>query len=212
MSEADGRFVLNEDYNIPVLDEDTNWTHADWDYVLHTNWAARVLARTRPQRHVDIGSYSYFATLCSTFVPNFEFYDVRPLGVEVPGLKMDFANLFGLPFSDNSVPSLSCLHVIEHIGLARYGDRLDAKGDIRAAQELIRVLAPGGRLLIVVPMNLTPRVNFNAHRIYAPPYVADLFKPLALDWMTVLSSGRITSTDGEIPQGDFTGCFELTKL
>ena len=38
--------------------------------------------------------------------------------------------------ADNSVDSLSCMHVIEHIGLGRYGDPINAKGDELAAGEL----------------------------------------------------------------------------
>ncbi len=46
----------------------------------------------------------------------------------------------------------SCMHTIEHIGLGRYGDPLDAVGDQTALSELQRVVAPGGSLLIVVPV------------------------------------------------------------
>lgn len=213
MCEADGRFSPNVDQVVAVLTEDKGKTeiYADWDYYLHTNWAARVLAKEKPKRHVDFGSFVYFSSICSAFIPKFEFYDARPTGYAIPGLTDGPTDLTALAFPDGSIESISCLHVIEHIGLGRYGDKLDAKGDVRAAKELMRVLAPGGSLLFVAPMNLVPRVNFNAHRIYAPPHVADLFGPLILDRLTVLSSGRITSTDGDIPQGDFTGCFEFSK-
>ena len=43
------------------------------------------------------------------------------------------------PFGDRSVPSLSCLHVVEHVGLGRYGDPLDPQGSIKAMRELQRV-------------------------------------------------------------------------
>ncbi len=43
-----------------------------------------------------------------------------------------------------SVESLSCKHVIEHIGLGRYGDVLDPGGDLKAISELKRALAVGG--------------------------------------------------------------------
>jgi hypothetical protein len=35
------------------------------------------------------------------------------------------------------------MHVVEHVGLGRYGDALDPKGDARACAELARVLAQG---------------------------------------------------------------------
>ena len=197
---------------IPVLDEDTNWTHADWDYVLHTNWAARYLAKVKPLRHVDIGSYSYFSTLCSAFVPRFEFYDVRPLGFDIPGLKCDSANLTDLHFENDSIKSLSCLHVLEHIGLGRYGDKLDAEGHIKAAKELARVLAPNGQLLIVLPMNEKPRINFNAHRILNFKQATELFAGLHLCEFTVLHQGKIIEQPEHLERlEDFTGLFLWTK-
>jgi hypothetical protein len=57
------------------------------------------------------------------------------------------------------------MHVIEHIGLGRYGEALDPDGDLKAIRELVRVLAAGGNLLVVVPVG-RPRIQFNAHRIY----------------------------------------------
>jgi hypothetical protein len=71
------------------------------------------------------------------------------------------------------------MHVVEHVGLGRYGDELDPDGDLRATSELARVLAPGGSLLLVVPVG-RPRVQFNAHRIYAFDQVRDAFAGLDL--------------------------------
>ena len=85
-----------------------------------------------------------------------------------------------LPFEDNSIESLSCMHVIEHIGLGRYGDPLDPQGDLKAISELKRVLKPGGQLLFVVPVGSTAKIIFNAHRIYQYQQVAEYFKNLSL--------------------------------
>ena len=72
------------------------------------------------------------------------------------------------------------MHVIEHIGLGRYGDKLDVNGDKRSAEELIRVLSKKGQLLIVVPIAEIPYIRFNAHRIYDKAYILKMFKPLKL--------------------------------
>ena len=58
------------------------------------------------------------------------------------------------------------MHVVEHIGLGRYGDPVDYDGDLKAIAELQRVLAPGGNLFFVVPVG-QPRIMFNAHRVYS---------------------------------------------
>jgi SAM-dependent methyltransferase len=104
-------------------------------------------------------------------------YDYRPPKIRLSGLEVGQADLLHLPFAENSISSLSCLHVLEHIGLGRYGDQIDAEGDRAAARELARVLSPTGKLLIVVPVG-RPRVNFNAHRVYAYEEVHELFAGL----------------------------------
>jgi SAM-dependent methyltransferase len=125
---------------------------------VHTGWAARVLAETKPKEHVDFGSYVYFASIASALVPRFRFYDIRPEYIPLPGLETGAADLTSLPFPDNSLESISCLHVLEHVGLGRYGDHINAIGDLHAANQLKRVLKPGGRLLMVLPMNQNPFV------------------------------------------------------
>jgi SAM-dependent methyltransferase len=66
------------------------------------------------------------------------------------------------------------MHVIEHIGLGRYGDPLDPNGDLKGIAELKRVLKPGGNLIFVTPVG-RPRIQFNAHRIYSYEQIAEYF-------------------------------------
>lgn len=162
----------------PCLDDRTRSTNYPVDYVYHTAWGARVLAATRPAQHVDISSFLYFGTVVSAFVP-VEFYDFRPAEIVLDGYRAGKADLMRLPFADESIKSLSCMHVVEHVGLGRYGDPLDPEGDQKAVRELIRVLAPSGDLLLVVPMGRA-RIEFNAHRIYSSAMAAALWSDLRL--------------------------------
>jgi len=77
------------------------------------------------------------------------------------------------------------MHVVEHVGLGRYGDPLDPEGDLKAMAELRRVLEPGGNLLFVVPVG-QPRVMFNAHRIYAYEQVMEAFGDLLLQEFSLI--------------------------
>ncbi len=172
------RFDIDWEDRYPCLTDRTPKTGFDRHYVYHCGWAARAVSETRPEYHVDISSQLYFSTLVSAFVP-VRFYDYRPAEIELKGLTSESADLCALPFEDRSIASLSCMHVVEHVGLGRYGDPLDPEGDLKAISELKRVLAPGGSLLFVVPIG-KPRIMFNAHRIYSYGQVRDYFSELEL--------------------------------
>ena len=92
---------------------------------------------------------------------------------------LEAGNILELKIADASVASLSCLHVIEHIGLGRYGDPIDPEGSRRAAAQLARILAPHGRLYVSAPVG-RERICFNAHRVFAPETVVAMFAPLRL--------------------------------
>jgi SAM-dependent methyltransferase len=169
--------ILWED-RLPCLDDNTGSTAFDRHYVYHLAWAARTLAQTKPDFHVDISSSLYFCSMLSAFIP-VKLYDYRPADLQLTNLSSEAADLLALPFEDESIDSLSCMHVVEHVGLGRYGDPLDPNGDLKAIAELTRVLARGGTLLFVVPIG-APRVVFNAHRIYAYDQVTSYFPELEL--------------------------------
>jgi SAM-dependent methyltransferase len=187
----------------------------DRHYVYHTSWAARILAHMRPEEHVDISSSLYFVGLVSAFVP-MRHYDYRPADLRLNNLRTGFINLLNLPFEDNSILSLSCMHVVEHVGLGRYGDPLDANGDLKAMAQLTRVLSPGGHLLFVAPVG-RPRVCFNAHRIYSYDQVCKGFAGLKLQQFRLVpdnpkDGGLIEAAPDAVDTQSYAcGCFLFCK-
>jgi SAM-dependent methyltransferase len=156
-------------------------------------WAARTLANAGVRYHVDVGSRIdgfiahtlIFAQVC--------YVDLRPFSQEVAGLEFRRGSITDLPFPSNSIDSLSSLHVIEHIGLGRYGDPVDPDGHLRAAAELSRVLSPGGRLLLGTPVG-RERLCFDAHRVFSPRTVLAMFPDLELaDFALVNDEGVLIS-------------------
>jgi len=149
----------------PCLGDWTDHTPFDAHYFYQAAWVSRSLARKMPKKHTDIGSDVKLIGVISAFIP-VEFIDYRPLKVELSGLECKGGDILSLSFPDDSIESISCLHVVEHIGLGRYGDALDADGSKKALKELERVLMPGGRLYLSMPVG-RERVCFNAHRVYS---------------------------------------------
>jgi hypothetical protein len=216
---AEPRFLFTKEDYYPCLNDNTANTDFDRHYIYHPAWAARVVKNINPDFHVDISSTLHFATILSAFVP-VQFFDYRPAKLRLENLTSEKANLMSLPFPSDSIYSLSCMHTIEHIGLGRYGDKIDYDGDLKAAAELSRVLAPGGNLLFVTPVGATARIQFNAHRIYTKQSVIDMFaahglklKEFSLIPEFEADGGCIKDPDEELiaRQRYACGCFWFTK-
>ena len=162
----------------PCLFDRTATTPFDAHYFYQDIWAFKAILASGMPNHVDVGSRAIFVGML-TAITKVTFIDIRPLIANLENFDSKPGSILVLPFSDNSVPSLSCLHVAEHIGLGRYGDPLDPQGTKKATRELARVLAPTGNLYFSVPVG-KPRVCFNAHRIHSPQQILDCFHELKL--------------------------------
>src|SRR3989339_775180 len=116
-------------------------------YFFQDLWAASILYKRNVAQHVDVGSrtdgfVAHLLPFCHV-----TYVDLRKIESNIPNLIIRQGSLLDLPFEDASIESLSCLHVIEHVVLGRYGDGVDPEGYLKAARELSRVLTPGGVLL-----------------------------------------------------------------
>ena len=204
----------------PCLNDRQSSTGIDTHYFHQAIWAFRLIKDSAPARHVDIASDVNFVGLLTT-ISNVLFVDFRPLFLTIPNYQGIGATITSLPFRDNTIESLSCLHVIEHVGLGRYGDPLDPKGAEAACCEISRVLAPGGHAYISVPIGRS-RVSFNGLRVFSPQEVKRLFSPLHLvkvamvdvpggfSQMQDVLSMDIRETQGGLDFG--LGMFHFTKI
>lgn len=177
----------------PILHDKTDFTPFDAHYFYQQLWVFENVLKNRPPHHVDVGSSYEMGGYLSKIVKT-TFVDLRPIKADLKNLKIVRGDALNLPFRDGSLPSLSCLHVAEHIGLGRYGDPIDPKGSIKACQELTRVLAKGGKLYFSVPIGKN-RVCFNAHRIFDPCLIVEeYFLNLRLAAFSVVDdSGKFIS-------------------
>lgn len=216
------RYKRNNDQRLPMafseiypcLKDKIATTPFDRHYTYHPAWAARVLATTRPEYHVDISSILYFGTMLSAFIP-VRFYDYRPAELSLNDYESGFADLKKLSFETGSVPSISCMHTIEHIGLGRYGDELDPQGDLKAIAELQRVIKKGGDILFVTPIG-QPKIQFNGQRVYAYEQIIDYFSGCELvEFSLIPDAGPmiIHANPAVVQQQQYgCGCFWFKKL
>jgi len=81
-----------------------------------------------------------------------------------------FGDLRSMPFRDGHFDRIACISTLEHVGMnnARYGVSVerDPESSAAAVRELMRVLAPGGTLLITVPYGHAADLGW--FRIFGP--------------------------------------------
>lgn len=163
-------------------------------YFYQDIWALHKLAEFQPIEHHDVGSrFDGFVGQATAICP-IVCWDIRPPNFQLPRFEFRAGSILELPVPDQSLISISCLHVIEHIGLGRYGDALDPEGTEKAMRELMRVLAPGGQLLLSMPIG-QERTCFNAQRIWHPESPMRLLNKLTLaEFKAVDDQGNFLQT------------------
>lgn len=162
----------------PILDEKVSFTPFDAHYFYQQLWVFENVLKVKPKAHVDIASTYQMSGYLSKIVKT-TFIDYRPISTNLKNLRIKKGDILNLKLKTNSVLSLSCLHVIEHIGLGRYGDPIDPLGTKEACLELSRTLARGGKLYLSAPIGKN-RVCFNAHRVHTPQTILKYCKGLKL--------------------------------
>lgn len=216
LSRPGSPFVVTPADWMPVLMEWDEQAGIPDPFYFHQDlWAARLIHRRAPARHVDIGSrVDGFVAHLLTFMP-VTVVDIRELRSTVPGLEFMRSDATSLSeFPDGSIESLSSLHAVEHFGLGRYGDPVDPGAPFRVMETFVRVLAPGGSLYFSVPVG-RERLVFNAHRIFAPSTIVSTLKELELVSFSAVNDqgGFLENIEPAAASGFEYGCgmFEFTK-
>lgn len=162
----------------PCIHDKTQTTAFDAHYFYQDIWAFKKIYAAEPNCHVDVGSRVDFVGFL-TAITKVISIDIRPLIANLENFESRKGSILSMPFKNDSVVSLSCLHVAEHIGLGRYGDPLDPLGTKKACRELARILAPAGNLYFSLPVG-KPKLCFNAHRIHSPKQIIEYFSGLEI--------------------------------
>ena len=172
---------------------------------------ARTIHAAKPVKHVDIGSrVDGFVAHVASF-RDCEVFDVRRISTAVPGVvfrQADLMNPASLPSTAGGgyCDSLSCLHVIEHFGLGRYGDPVNPQGYQLGIANMVKLVQPGGTFYLSTPIG-QERVEFNANWVFDP---ASIIHCAEAGGMTLQKLIVITPTNG--PQESAIDFSSLAKL
>jgi len=187
--------------------------------------AASRIFENKPEKHVDVGSsVSGFVAHVASF-RKIEVFDVRDLGdtSDIANILFERWDILDPEFNlTDYCDSLSCLHVLEHFGLGRYGDRVDVDGHRTGLKKLHQLLRRGGKLYLSVPIG-PQRVEFDGHRVFSVRYLLGLLEgKFKVDFFSYVDDEghlhrNIGLEDSRRVDDNFScrlgcGIFELTKI
>lgn len=164
------------DYKFCLFDKGDNSGNIADQYLYQDVYMGNLIFINNPIKHVDVGSrIDGFISAVASF-RYVEVFDIRPLNTFIhKNIKFTELDFTSVPSKYHEyTDSLSCLHTLEHVGLGRYGDKVDPNGYIDFFNNLAKILKPGGKLYISTPIGMQ-RIVFNAHRVFGLDTLIKLF-------------------------------------
>lgn len=173
--ESSSEFKISKLY--PIFGEKYSHDAISWNYFFQDLYVAQLIFENKPIKHIDVGSrIDGFISNVATF-REIEVYDIRVVREDIPNVKFIQADICSNEFEFcNYCDSISSLHVIEHLGLGRYGDKLDPNGYIIGLKNITRALKINGIFYLSVPIG-EQRIEFNAHRVFSTKHIIHLLSP-----------------------------------
>lgn len=145
---------------------------------LEFEFAAYHIQKIKPLNILDIGSYRHFVLGMLAYY-NVTTLDIRKRNSLLDNEKIITCDAKSLKLSDSSFDVVVSLEALPHFGLGRYGDDFDLDADIKAFNEMIRVLKPGGCLIFSTAITRAhPSIAFNARRNYSYAMIKEFCRSL----------------------------------
>lgn len=127
---------------------------------------AQEIFNNKPQNHLDIGSRVDGLVAHVASFRKIDVLDIRELKIShKSNINIITKDLLEIDTSKISYESISSVGCIAHIGLGRYGDKIDVEGDKKALKIISKILNDDGILYLAVPTG-KEKVVFNSHRQY----------------------------------------------
>lgn len=184
---------------------------------------ARRIYLNKPTHHVDVGSrIDGFVAHVASF-RQIKIIDIRPLRSNIANVEFMQGDLMATLENEfvNYCDSVSCLHVLEHLGLGRYGDIVNYEGYLAGLKNLHLILKTGGKFYFSVPIG-PQRIEFDAHRVFSVDYLLECFSDkYRIDQFSYVDDNGdlhenvvMNKRDAVVSFGCEYGCgiFEMTKI
>lgn len=125
------------------------------------------------KRILDVGCrYSLLSIQLASLGHEVHGIDINNYKRKHPNFHFRKADILESKYRRNYFDIVVSLSTIEHIGLGRYNDRKNAKGDIDTIKEIYRITKPGGQILITLPFGKP--VDTDWYRVYNTERVLEL--------------------------------------
>lgn len=111
----------------------------------------------RGARVLDVGCSE---SILSLYIASLGFdvlgIDVRAYPYHVPNFNFMKADIMNLPFKDGEFDAITCVSMLEHVGLGFYDDpKAEDEPQKKAINEMLRVLKGGGTFVLTVPFGVS---------------------------------------------------------
>lgn len=127
---------------------------------------AQEIYNENPKNHLDIGSRVDGLVAHLASFRKVDVLDIRELNISYKkNITTITKDLLEIDYSKINYDSISSVGCIAHIGLGRYGDKIEPEGDKKALKIISKILNYNGILYLAVPTG-KEKVVFNSHRQY----------------------------------------------
>ncbi|MCK9368648.1 methyltransferase domain-containing protein [Candidatus Dojkabacteria bacterium] len=153
-----------------------------FDRALEYPWAIKNIT-IQGGKLLDIGSTvsEMFSNLLPKTVEVYAINLTSPKNIQ--NVKYVTGDIRATDFKDNLFDVITCISTLEHIGVeGRYKVKKDEFGDIKAMKEMLRILKPGGTLLLTVPYGAKDVLPIN--KLYNKERIDELSKGYVLESAT----------------------------
>ena len=170
-------YISLEDFNNEASEFKNQFFHSDLI-------VSQKIFNQNPKNHLDIGSridglVSHIASYRSL-----DFADIRNVKIyphkNINTQQIDIGNE-NLKIT-KKYSSISSIGVLGHVGLGRYGDKIDPDGHLKAFKNISNLADKSAIFYLMVPVG-KEGVEFNSHRVFKAIDIIEIFKNLNFDLM-----------------------------